>query len=87
MALSDGGCPCPDNQVRCGVTSFDPGYCTDACCDLSVEGEICLLNFIREEKRVLTQAGIRQSYVMTAFLDHIVQKYLTVDALAPTVKK
>jgi hypothetical protein len=40
VAMSDGGCPCPYNQVKCGLTEFYPGYCSDVCCDLTVEGEI-----------------------------------------------
>ena len=45
--ILDGGCPCPSNQVRCGVSQYSIGYCTDTCCETdiccdSVTEETCL---------------------------------------------
>eukprot|EP01083_Nonionella_stella_P095428 267916_1 len=36
----EGGCPCPDGQVKCGANEFSSGYCTSLCCDWMVE-ETC----------------------------------------------
>lgn len=36
----EGGCPCPEGQVRCGVSQFSSGYCTSLCCDWTIE-ETC----------------------------------------------
>ncbi|KAL3788381.1 hypothetical protein HJC23_009187 [Cyclotella cryptica] len=38
--ISEGGCPCPTDQIRCGVSDFSIGYCTDVCCDWATE-ETC----------------------------------------------
>jgi len=36
----EGGCPCPKEQVKCGVSQFSSGYCTTLCCDWTIE-ETC----------------------------------------------
>jgi hypothetical protein len=37
---SDGGCPCPSGEERCGAYEGYLGYCTSgACCDYETEGE------------------------------------------------
>jgi hypothetical protein len=38
--ISEGGCPCQSGQVRCEVSQYSIGYCTDVCCDWEVE-ETC----------------------------------------------
>ena len=38
--ITDGGCPCPSGQVKCGVNQYSIGYCTDVCCDWESE-ETC----------------------------------------------
>lgn len=40
VKISEGGCPCPPDQIRCGVSDFSIGYCTDVCCDWVTE-ETC----------------------------------------------
>lgn len=32
-----GGCPCPSDQERCGVSHFSNGFCTALCCDWRTE--------------------------------------------------
>ena len=32
-AYSDGGCPCPEGEEKCGGTSWWPGTCTTLCCE------------------------------------------------------
>lgn len=31
--VDEGGCPCPEGQIKCGGTEDWAGYCTEACCD------------------------------------------------------
>lgn len=30
--IADGGCPCLDDQIKCGATPDWAGYCTELCC-------------------------------------------------------
>ena len=39
-SLGSIGCPCPENQVRCGNTTHSFGWCDAICCDLASE-EVC----------------------------------------------
>lgn len=39
--ISDGGCPCANNdEMKCGASEYYSGYCSRACCDWTVE-EAC----------------------------------------------
>ncbi|KAL7549811.1 hypothetical protein ACHAWF_013065 [Thalassiosira exigua] len=38
--LDEGGCPCPEGEVKCGFNDFSSGYCTSLCCNFTVE-ETC----------------------------------------------
>lgn len=38
--IEEGGCPCPEGQVKCGGTDDWAGYCTETCCDPTSE-ETC----------------------------------------------
>ena len=35
--FDEGGCPCPDGEVKCGANEFSSGYCTTVCCDWTIE--------------------------------------------------
>jgi len=35
--IADGGCPCPEGQVKCGSSEYYAGYCTALCCDSDSE--------------------------------------------------
>mmetsp|Transcript_1290 Transcript_1290/g.2868 ORF Transcript_1290/g.2868 Transcript_1290/m.2868 type:complete len:842 (-) Transcript_1290:261-2786(-) len=48
-SFADGGCPCPEGQVKCGAVDGYPGYCTSICCDQSIE-ETCTDTFSGEVK-------------------------------------
>ena len=37
MRYDEGGCPCPDGEVKCGVNEYSSGYCTSLCCDWTTE--------------------------------------------------
>ena len=39
-SLGSIGCPCPENQMRCGNTTHSFGWCDAICCDLASE-EVC----------------------------------------------
>mmetsp|Transcript_20760 Transcript_20760/g.39422 ORF Transcript_20760/g.39422 Transcript_20760/m.39422 type:complete len:882 (+) Transcript_20760:148-2793(+) len=41
--ISEGGCPCPEGQIKCGAFPGYAGYCTEVCCDDSIE-ETCYSN-------------------------------------------
>eukprot|EP00569_Conticribra_weissflogii_P006955 CAMPEP_0171333602 /NCGR_PEP_ID=MMETSP0878-20121228/4101_1 /TAXON_ID=67004 /ORGANISM="Thalassiosira weissflogii, Strain CCMP1336" /LENGTH=327 /DNA_ID=CAMNT_0011834549 /DNA_START=81 /DNA_END=1064 /DNA_ORIENTATION=+ len=38
--LSEGGCPCDSDEVKCGYGKYSSGYCTSICCDPLTE-ETC----------------------------------------------
>merc|ERR1719491_1682412 len=37
VAYADGGCPCPEGEVKCGADDDWSGYCTTVCCDSETE--------------------------------------------------
>lgn len=47
-AFADGGCPCPEGEVKCGGIPewYIPGYCTEVCC--TMEEETCYDDMYQE---------------------------------------
>jgi len=47
-AFADGGCPCPEGEVKCGGMPewYIPGYCTEVCC--TMEEETCYDDMYQE---------------------------------------
>jgi hypothetical protein len=54
--ISEGGCPCPSGQVRCGMNEYSIGYCTDVCCDWEYE-ETCYNPRTRRSKCARIEEG------------------------------
>lgn len=54
--ISEGGCPCPDGQVKCGGTGDWAGYCTDECCNLATE-ETCYDANAKKSCRKIDEEG------------------------------
>jgi len=54
--ISDGGCPCPDGETKCGTFPGYAGYCTPVCCDDATE-ETCYTDSWEPESCALISDG------------------------------
>lgn len=50
---SEGGCPCPKHQVKCGINEYNPtGNCIDHCCDWQTEHTCHYIDIMHGNKKV-----------------------------------
>ncbi|KAL7465812.1 hypothetical protein ACHAXS_006131 [Conticribra weissflogii] len=63
--ITDGGCPCSDGEIKCGVTDEYAGYCTSVCCDEIIE-ETCYSEYtgLAESCALITDGGCPCPYGM-----------------------
>jgi len=63
--IIDGGCPCADGEIKCGVTDAYSGYCTSVCCDDLIE-ETCFSEYtgLAESCALITDGGCPCPYGM-----------------------